>query len=255
MAAEEYKRSYIILRDDDLLLHTRPITRAEALWLAMDAYKGVRDRAARIRYLEEYGNVLDVEDYMERLRQNGLSTFFQLAEFTGVYASPRNFVDLVVWLSDISWLEPQARQAFEELAERASRFLRRPVRPRPIGFPPVRYLEMSRLHFRPWPEWHARGLEGAGLYGISVFKDSFWLWRQDLARYHVQAILVRRDVSDKDVIAALARDAAAAGMAKEGADQFRLIIDKHEDEMRRAGYGDVVDRARALMAASMLLAA
>ena len=108
---------------------------------------------------------------------------------------------------------------------------------------------------RARPEWL---LYGEGL-GVSVFRDSFWLWARATRLIGVgslfRALVVRRDASDEDVIAALAGDEEAARFVGAYADDFRQLIGGAEDELRERGYGDVVRRAKAILAAAALLTA
>ena len=126
---EEEKRDYVILRWlDGLLLHTRPITLGEALWLSRSAYQGVRDRRSRVRYLEEWGNVMDPRKYMKHYR----SVFNPLDLLGSIYKGSDEFTKDVNRLLIHEDLPPEARQILEELAGKIDEFLREPVRPRRI---------------------------------------------------------------------------------------------------------------------------
>ena len=256
--------SYVIFRRDGLLLHTKPITRWEAWWLYRYAYKGARGRSARARYLEEWGNVLDVSEYADFLERLDLILYYNVV---GIYGDPEWLVGLLARPLDDSKLPPEARQVVEELLGKVREFLARPVRPRPI-VAPVRYLELPRPHVRlgpdgalrevtPRPEWFSYRI-GWGLhpYGISVFKDSFWLWRRDGAvREWNMAVSVRRDAPDRDVVAAVANDRAVQEFLKWHIDAFRELLRESEEEMVSRGYGDVARKARLVLATYELLTA
>ena len=266
MAAEE-RRSYVVLRRDGLVLHTVPVTRCEARWLWYDAYGSIGDRRSRIRYLEEYGNVMDASEYVERLGRLGAAYAEIYRGIAGFYEGPeelRERVDVVFSDRTFGRLKrlPKARQAVEELLSRVEEFLREPVRPRPV-VAPVRYLE-APMHLvfgfdgalrevRPRPEWYAYHDYGfLERFGISVFGDSFWLWKQSGS---TKAVAVRRDVSDGDLVAAVANDGAVRGFLKDYAAKARQVISEREEEMRERGYADVVRKAKVVLAAFELLSA
>ena len=275
--AEEERRSYVILRPDGFLLHTKPVTRWEAAWLLEVAYIVVEDRGLRARYLEEWGSVLDVSDCAERLWDLGLGEYHSIKS---IYGSPEEFVERVRSLLNRGETPPEARQILEELLGRAEEFLARPVEPKPLGPRPVRYFEMPDMHVVPGPGGAERTVPEAKWYakvthdnfrqsGISVFDDAIWFWgqvrvaprrisaRQGLIQPKgiVWAVAVRRDARDEDVVAALAKDEAAAGFLIKGAEYFRDIINAHGTELREKGYEDVVRKAKAILAAAALLAA
>ena len=262
---EEDRRSYIVVRPDGLAVHTAPVTEDEAWWLWYAAYRTIEGRALRARYLEEYGNVLDLQDYVERLRRLGVTYVEIYRGLTGFFKGPeelRERVDAVFSERTFRGLKrlPEARRIVEELVGSLREFARGPARPRPIASP-ARYLELHR-HLQldldgvvrgvePQPEWHAyKDLCCRDYYGISVFGSSFWLWLQSGYTY---AIAVRRDAADEDVIAALASDGVALGFLAVNARHFRHVINEYEGEMRSAGYGDVVERAKFVLAAVELL--
>ena len=277
MAAEEDRKSYIILRDDGLLLHTKPVTRWEAVWLMAGAYKEVLDLDLRARYLEEWGNVLDVSDCAERLWDLGLGEYHNIKS---IYEGPEEFVERVRSLLERGDVSPGARQVIEELLSRAGEFLRRPVEPKPIGPRPVRYFEMPDMHVIPGPggadrtvpeaKWYAKVMhDNFRQSGISVFDDAIWFWGQiqvaprRLSAWRgliqpkgvVWAVAVRRDARDGDVVAALANDEAAQGFLVKGAEHFRGIINAHRTELEEKGYEDVVRKAEIVLGAVALLAA
>ena len=265
----EERRSYVILRPDGFLLHTKPITWSDALWLEYVAYDGVGDRGLVARYLSEWGNVLDVGEHMVQLRlQLRRANPDLYYGITDVYGSPEEFKKALNWLLGRRNLPPEARQAVEELLGRAEDFLRRPVEPRPLRFPPVRYFKMGGSHVIPGEDrtqpdslWHAyvEGRRHYELYGISVFEDSFWLWRQEVyGAGSVQAVAVRRDAGDGDIVAALARadsDEAAHGFLGMSAEYLRQLLREREAELASRGYGDVVRKAKVVLAAAELLTA
>lgn len=257
----EEKRGYVILRGDGLLLHTKPVTEGEALWLSSSAYNKLKNRRARIKYLAEWGNVLNVSGYLRQMRRLGLSSY--LAGLTGVYYSPEDFMERATWLLSYEGLQPQARQVLEGFVSNVRKFLRRPVKPRPLGGSPVvRYLEMGHPHLVrddrartvPVADWFAYAVDPSlNLYGVSVFPDAFWLWEQ--YGIFVRAVVVRRDVSKEDLIVALAENYVVAEVFKEDANRFARFINENEDKMKGAGYGDVVDRAKVLIGTVALLTA
>ena len=254
------RRSYVIFRRDGLLLHTRPITERETRWLFWDAYNDIRDQEARARYLSEWGNVMDASDYVERLRQLGVGFYYTL----GVYDDPEELVKNVTTLLDDPELPPGARQAVKKFLSRAEKFLRRPVEPKPIDAP-VRYLELPHPHIRlnldgtlrevdPGPEWyaHEESCRSSDLCrGVSVFKESFWLWFQGYL--YTYAVAVRRDVSDGDVIAALANDDIVQAFLRWRANDFREVLRENEAELVDRGYEDVVRKAKAMLMTYELL--
>ena len=258
MPEEEERRSYTIMREDFLLLYTRPITKEEAVWLYRYAYNDIRDREARARYLEEYGNVLDVSDYVERLRRLGVSLYYII----GVYESFGEFMDVVDGLRRLGNLRPEARQILEELLGRVRELLWGPTESRLAGAP-VRYFEAPGLLVAPgpsgvvraWPERLLYGSQSLGLYGISVFRGFFSLWRRDHGVTGWSMAVVRRDVDDKEVVAALANDDIVQGFLRENADAFREVLREHEKELTNKGYDDVVRKAKVVLATAQLLTA
>ena len=258
----EDRKSYVILRLDGLLLHTKPITWEEMVWLK-DAYsERFLSREARARYLAEYGNVLDVGEYLERLRRLPEPNLRLLSyRVVGTYGDPERLTGLLAWLLGRGDLSPEARQTVKELLNRIEDFLREPVEPKPIEEAPVRYFELPRRHVKlgldgnvygvePRPEWYA--YHSYGSPGISIFMDSLWLWAQHAYTY---VVAVRRDAGDEEVVAALANDGAAQGFLKEYADAFRELLRQHEKELTDRGYGDVVGKTKMILAIAELMAA
>ena len=270
------RRRYVILRDDGLLLHTKPVTWWEARWLLWVAYITVEDLSLRARYLAEWGNVLDVGDYAEHLWSLRLGEHHSI---TDVYGSPEEFEERVRSLLSRGDLQPEAKQMAEELLGKAKEFLRRPVEPKPIEAP-VRYFEMPARHVVPGPggsnrtvpeaKWYAKVTRDSfRQYGISVFDDAIWLWRQiQVAPRQVSArqgptepkgivwaVAVRRDAPDGDVIAALANDDVAAEFLFRGAEYFNEVINMHRMELTDNGYEDVARKAKAILTAAQILKA
>ena len=261
---QEERKSYVILRDDGLVVHTKPITREEAEWLFFEAYKGVRDRRARIRYLKEYGNVLNVSEYADFLERLDLILYYNVV---GIYGDHEEFEGRVRSLLNRGETSPEVRLALEGLLDKVEDFLQRPVRPRPIGPRPVRYLEMEGRHVTldgssgreevtPRPMWYEYDCGESSCddsYGISVFKNYLWLWREyedDDATY---IVAVRRDAADKDVIAALANDNDVQEFLRENADDFRELLREHEKVLIDKGYEDVVRKAKLALTTLVLL--
>ena len=276
MAAEEERKSYVILRSDGYLLRTKPVTWWEARWLLWVAYITVEDRSARARYLAEWGNVLDVNEYLERLWDLGLGGHHSI---TDVYGSPEELEERVRSLLNQGKPSLGARQILGELLSRVMEFLARPVEPRPVEAP-VRYFESPNMHVVPGPggsnrtvpeaKWYAKvTLDSFRQYGISIFDDAIWLWgqiqiapRRASARQSptqpkgiVWAVAVRRDAPDRDVIAALANDDIATKFLIKGAGYFNDVINTHRTELRERGYEDVARKAKAVLAAARLMAA
>ena len=278
---EEKKRSYVILRFDGLLLHTKPVTEDEARWLFWDAYSAeFIGREAKIRYLEEWGNVLDASEYLERLPPEIRRVIFYVISYDP--SSPiEGFKKALSRLLRLKGLSPEDRRLVREFADRVGDFLREPIEPKPIGPQPVRYLEMEGRHaifvgccddavgldsnvygVEPRPEWYAYTrdmyVRGAAR-GVSVFKDSFWLWDQSISYTGIggftRAVAVRRDVDDKEVVAALTNDEVAAEFLKQYGDDFRELLREHEAEMASRGYDDVVRKAKLVLATAQLLTA
>ena len=252
----EERRSYIVFRDDWLVVHTKPMTWNEAWWLYY-AYRGtyVRDRRLRARYLEEWGSVLDAEDYVRQLRQ--LDVYLP-----GVYEDPWKFeakVELAVARENPP---PEARRAARELAARVGELYRRPVETRPLDPRAVMYVERPGSYVAretgggaraaPEAEWQAYVVGFLFAYGVSVFRDSFWLWEEGGG---VRAVAVRRDAGDEEVIDAVARDGLVLWFLGRTAEHFRDVISRREAEMKRRGYEDVVRRAKVILAAAGLLTA
>ena len=260
MAEEE--RSYAILRFDGLLLHTRPITWEEAWWLYQYAYNIVEDRGLRARYLEEWGNVMDVGENVTHLER-------QLEKWrcdpryiiTRIYGDPDELAEKVSWLLMHEDLPPEVRQALRGPLSRVGEFLQRPVEPKPV-VAPVRYFESPNLHVVPgpagvvraWPERLLYGSQSLGLYGISVFEGSFWLWKRGIfTPFHV--IIVGRDAADREIIDTVLRDEAVRGFLERYGNGFRELLREREAELVDMGYDDVVRKAKVILTTLDLLTA
>ena len=260
----EERSNYTIFRHDYLLLHTKPVTLAEARWLYQDAYSSwFVSREARARYLAEWGNVLDLGGRVERLSGALFRLFMQLEN---IYFSPEAFEEKLDSLLGREDLRPRDRQLLEEVAAEVRDFLRRPVEPRPLEESAVRYVEMMGPYVRregrryatkltaPKAEWLAYAGEPQLLYGVSVFPDSFWLWMQyEDVRTH--AVIVRRGASDEEVANAVARDDAVLRFVEVAAEKIKQIINKGETKLRDKGYGDVVGKTKMILAIAELMAA
>lgn len=279
-AGEETKKRYIIIRDDYLLLYTKPITREEAEWLRRDAYWELEDenynyldRWDRARYLEEYGNVIDVDDYIHEIDSLTCTEeyddlpCYDISPLAGVYNSLEELEERLASMYNNEELEPKYRRAAKEVADellaKVRELMERPVKPRPAA---ARYFERASPHvevnrytgeferIEPQPEWYAYELlwdiprEVKALYGISVFPGEFWLYAE--TRKPFFGVAVRRDASIEEAIEALAKDGPALLFFKIYGQAIKELLDEHEDEMRRKGYGDVVDKARALLEAA-----
>lgn len=267
MAGKE-KKSYVILRPDGLLLHTKPITGEEARWL-YDAYRFVKPEAAKIQYLEEWGNVLDVSEQVERLRQLLRSSGRLrdiLGRVLGIYHDPEEFEKRIKQVLGYERLQglPEARQTLEDLLSKAGDFLRRPVEPKPIRFPPVRGYVVDGPHVMPdgqtvpdalWYAYVSHPEDRDLLYGVSIFDDAFWLWKQDPSIFATSGVLVRRDATDEEVANAVANDERVRKFLVQYANWFKKVIDEHEAELVNAGYEDVVRKARQLLALAERLGA
>ena len=261
---EEERRSYILVRDDGFVVHTKPITREEAEWLYY-AYEEVEDRDLRARYLAEHGNVLDVSEYLERLEQMSQKLHFYI---TRVYKDRQEFEMRVSWLLSDPWVGPEAKRIVEELAGKIEEFLARPVEPKPV-VAPVRYIEMGRPHVTldsssgreevtPRPELYAyvedsRSSLGS-MYGVSVFRGEIWLWSQHFKSF-VQAVIVRRDATDGELVDAMLRDEAVQGFVKGNAKKFEEVISKLEDRLRVTGREDALRKAKVILTTLDLLSA
>ena len=268
MPRREDRRSYIVFRPDGLVIHTKPVTRDEAEWLYRYAYKDVEDRAARIRYLEEWGNVMDVSPLVERLDK--FSCCADLGVYNGIagfFESPKKFqarVDKAFkWVPILGLLKemPEARQILDEFLGRLEDFLREPVKPKPITAP-VRYLEVPNEHVafsgdgaveeaELRPEWRAYKNDFIFIHGISVFRESFWLWERAFTPARV--VVVRRDVDDRELVAAVANDNMVQGFLGQHGNNFRELLREHEAELVDKGYEDVVRKAKAVLTTADLL--
>ena len=260
----EEKRSYILVRDDGFVVHTKPITGKEAEWLYY-AYEEVEDRSLRARYLAEWGNVLDAGEYVERLRQLSQELYYYI---TRVYKDRQELEMRVSRSLSDPWVGPEAKRILKELAGKIDEFLRRPVKPRPV-VAPVRYIEMGRPHVTldssggreevtPRPELYtyvedSRSFLGS-MYGVSVFRGEIWLWSQYFKSI-VQAVIVRRDATDGELVDAMLRDEAVQGFVKGNAKKFEEVISKLEDRLRVTGREDALRKIKVILTTAELLGA
>ena len=259
----EEKKSYIILRRDGLVLHTKPITEDEAWWLE-DAYSAwFLSRKSRARYLAEWGNVLDVSALARRLRAYANVNVYLLIK--GLYEGPeelQTYMGRILGGRAFAGLPPKARQILDEFLGRLEDFLREPVKPKPITAP-VRYFEMPARHVRPdccaseddriqpKPEWLSYRIgPGSDLYGISVFESSFWLWAQPKG---TRAVAIRRGAADREVINAVLDDEAVQAFLRRYDRYFRELMMEHEAELIDNGYDDVVRKVKAILTTADLL--
>ena len=67
--------------------------------------------------------------------------------------------------------------------------------------------------------------------------------------------MVRRDVSDGEAANAVAKDGAALDFLKHYAYDFRDVVNRYEDDMKKGGYEDVVRKAKLILASVESLAA
>ena len=290
MPEEEERRSYVVLRLDGLLVYTRPVAEREALRLLHVGYGRAADREAVKKDLAGWGDVFDVEDAMYQLvasRWGRAEAEYAIQglrilvarDLAGIYVDPG---DLSARLADVLVGGPLLSiygQPARELAGRVDEFVRqrwRPAQPEGAG-PAARYVLKRRwavvrlCRVRLWgsavdaecatprARWQDynlaledEALRRVAMYGISVFGREFWLWRQTS---NVEALVVRRDVDDKEVAAAVLTDGAAASFLGRSAEYFRVLVDGDEDELREKGYADVVRKAKVALAAAALLTA
>ena len=288
MPGEEERRSYVVLRLDGLLVYTRPVAEREALRLLHVGYGKAADREAVKKGLAEWGDVFDVEDAMYQLvasRWGRAEAEYAIQglrivvtrDLAGIYVDPD---DLSARLADVLVEGPLLSiygQPTRELVSRVDEFVRqrwRPAQPEGAG-PAARYVlkrnwavvRLCRVRLwgsavdaecaTPRARWHDydlaledEALRRVAMYGISVFGREFWLWRQT---NNVEAVVVRRDVDDKEVAAAALADEAAQEFLGRSAEYFRVLVDDNEDELKRRGYEDVVRKAKIALTAAELL--
>ena len=262
------RRSYVIVREDGFVVHTKPIGERRAEWLLREAYYMLGDRDLRARYLSQWGNVINIDaqapqDVLKRL--------------AGLYRDPD---ELLRRLADTLHEErfAQLRQQLEGLYVKLRKFLEERVEPRPLERPErpaLAYAVMDTAHVfiddiegkvstLPRADWHALTYDSAGagpinVYGISVFRDAFWFWRQRgghrMATSDVEAVVVRRNADDKDLISALVDDPAAAKFLKVKGEIFAVLIDRNAARLKEAGYEDVAKKAKNILKMAELLTA
>ena len=204
---------------------------------------------------------MDVEDYVRQLRQLEPHLYVSVL---GGFESPEEFEKAARWLHKIAGARPELGQVLEGLAAKVRELYRRPVEPRSLDGSAARYFEAHYRRFddlegpaAPKPEWLRAFANPRYLFGVGVFRETIWLWKQNEIPIAsaTQAVVVRRDVSDGDVVAAVAGDSAVVSFLREHGDEFRGIIDRYEAELTRRGYGDVVRKVKVALAAAELLTA
>ena len=243
-------QSYVVFRPDRFVIYTKPITRERAEWLLKEAYYRVRSLKAREEYLRQYGSVM-YDDLM----------FRDVAEvMVGVYARDE-FMDRLRQVAG-----PMLMQMYE-------RFLERPPDPRPLQreprppAPPIRFYRNTfrhlvfddySVHVVPKSLWFGYVEVGEDdYYGVSVFKNTFWLWKQD--DYWVRAVVVRTDVAFDDVVNYITASghsydvALAVEFLKEHGGRIAEVLDEREGEMAKLGLGRVADEAKSLIVAVSML--
>ena len=261
------RRDYVVFRPDLLVVHTKPITEGRARWLLEKAYYSFVNTDVRAKYLAQWGNVLDLTGDKGWISWWGLGRMW-----TGVYASGEDLIAKVaetlnddILEKDTDWLRRRLKYLIGELDE----FIRRPVDPRPLErrprppVPLIRFVKMSRPHLRwnrrdveylvPKPEWYVYENHDGAYYGISAFSGTYWLWMQQYPIKSVDALIVRRDASPDEILVALANDANAVDFLKTHGEHFLRVINDKEDDIKKAGYGDVVDLVKSIMVAASLV--
>ena len=247
------RRSYIVFRKDLLVVRTKPVTERRARWLLEEAYYKVPSIELRKRYLSQWGNVLDLtgEGWIERW---GLQL-----DLPGVYESEEELAAMILEAARSSGptADPAAlRRGLEELWRALGEFLRRPVEPRRLerrprqqpalryvvlwDFPHVRWSELRRVEYLvPEPEWHARLRTDYADYGISVFRNTFWLWRQEGGSDNTEVVIVRRGATLEELEPALLGNGDASQFLRRYGGLFAGLVRRREAEMKRRGYEDV----------------
>ena len=268
----EEKRSYIVFRREGLIVYTKPITREEAEWLYREAYNKFKRIEVKARYLGQWGSVLNVANAVgvkhgdEWLWRWGLDK-----ELAGVYADKGELASKISKIAEDAD-STTLRRELRKLARALDELLQRPPEPkrlerRPREPPPaLRYAEWQTRHVRrhkwdkeervsPRPEWYAYRAEdsdGYYMHGISVFRDSFWLWRQ--GHTFTEAVIVRRGASPKELLAALVDDPEAAEFLWRHAGDFARLADEAREDMERRGLSDVADVAKKVLGLSAIVA-
>ena len=128
--------------------------------------------------------------------------------------------------------------------------------------PAVKYVTLDYFDFlikevkdrRRLTVYDSEGI-GSTIYGLTVFDGEYWLWKGLEKPFGlVEAIVVRRDAASREVIDAVLRDDRIVRLLSEGARQFGRVIAEYEEVLARAGYADVVEKVKAIVALSLLLA-
>ena len=266
------KKSYIVFRREGLVVYTKPVTREEAEWLLKEAYSKFKRIDVKARYLGQWGSVLNVASAVgvkhgdEWLQRWGLDK-----ELAGVYAGREELMSKIYKIAGEA-SSATLRRELRKLARAIDELLQRPPEPkrlerRPRQPPPaLKYAEWQTRHVRrykwdekervtPRPEWYAyraEGSDGRRMHGISVFRDSFWLWRQEGTS--TEAVIVRRGASLEELSAALAGDPEAAEFLLSHAGDFARLIDAAREEMERRGLGDLARTAKRILGLSAIVA-
>ena len=263
------RRSYLVFREDLFVVHTKPVTEERARWLLEEAYYKVPSLELRKRYLNQWGNVLDLtgDKWIEWW---GLDRVLP-----GVYTSKE---DLLARAREAAKDDEamarsrRFRRRLEELEKALDEFLARPVEPKrlerhPRQPPPaLRYVMMRDfLHVRwskwqqeeylvPRPEWYTyHNYSFLGIYGISIFSGTFWLWRQqELKIGGTEAIIVRRGATFEELASALFENGDASQFLQKHDRLFVDLIRKRENDMERSGYGDIARSVKHLVVLSAL---
>ena len=128
--------------------------------------------------------------------------------------------------------------------------------------PTVKYVTMDYFDFlikevksgRRLTVYDSEGI-GSPLYGLTVFDDEYWLWKGIEKPFGlVEIVVVRRDAASREVIDAVLEDDRIMRLLGEGARQFERVIVEYEEVLTRAGYGDIVEKVKAIVTLSLLLA-
>ena len=244
-------QSYVIFRPDRFVVYTKPITRERAEWLLKEAYYKVKLPNVREEYLRQWGSVMR-DDLM----------FRDVAEvMVGVYTKDE-FMDRLKQVAG-----PMLMQMYERLLER-------PPDPRPLQreprppAPPIRFyrntfrhlvFDDDSVHVVPKSLWFGYvEADEEEYYGVSVFRNTFWLWRQD--DYWVRAVVVRTDVAFDDVVNYITAQsgnsydlALAVEFLKENGGRIAEVLDEKEEEMAKLGLGHVADAAKSLIVVASML--
>ena len=261
------RRSYLIFRRDGFVLHTKPVTEERARWLLEEAYYKVPSLELKKKYLNQWGNVLDLtgEKWIEWW---GLDQVL-----SGVYASKEELLARAREAAKDDKAMAESRtfwQRLEELERALDEFLQRPVEPRRLerrprqpppalryvvmrGFRHVRWSRLQHVEYLvPKPEWHVKVVDEDGNdYGISVFGNTFWAWRQEAGSGNVEAVIVSRLAAPEEVAAALLANDEALEFVRKYARTFAGLLGAGRKAMKE-DFKDVADAAEAILATALL---